>query len=113
MLNTGCEKLGYGSLPGCCIAEECDGTLIDEDEILMEKTKEVLMILKPGEAWNPVSQLSSDSKAVKEPFVDSSHGDSVIAETNASSVIAVSSAVTDSAATTVPTHQSPMPIEGS
>src|SRR5688572_22498676 len=40
--DVGCGKLGL---------DGTSGTLIDEDEILMEKTTEVLMILMSGETW--------------------------------------------------------------
>jgi len=107
----GCEKLGYGSLRGCCVVEESDGTLLDEDEILMEKSKEVLMILKPGEAWKSVSEINCGSTAVREPTVNSFTDESLVGESISTS-ITVATAISDSAEGSASKQHYSMPNEG-
>ena len=68
--DVGCEKLGLDCTLGCSVVEEKDGTVIDEDEILMEKTTEVLMILMSGETWMPpFATLSQSASAATDESI--------------------------------------------
>ena len=105
--------MGFGS-EDSSLVDEIDGTLVDEDEILHERTSDVLIILKSGETW---MQASLSFPFIQEP-VESTLA---IVATMASNVLACESqAKTPTTASKqlqggdgpISSYKSPLPKEG-
>jgi len=64
----GCKKLGI-SHDGCSIVDESDGTVIDDDETLLELKNKTFILLESTDEWTPAKQ--STSHQAKSIDVDS------------------------------------------
>ena len=49
-----CEKLGV-DYESCQIVDEADGSVIDEDEVLLEMKGSVIMLLGKNDVWNLIT----------------------------------------------------------
>ncbi len=55
--------MGIESREGCHIVDESDGSIIDDDEVLLEMKGSVMMLLKPNETWTPALSLTAPQDA--------------------------------------------------
>ena len=58
MAYIGCEKLGISHV-GCTVVDESDGTVIDDDDALLELRDTVFVLLASGDEWTSSKQPTS------------------------------------------------------